>query len=62
MVGELQYDAVGTWSKIMIKDNKMTVIVFDNPLNRERILDVGVTGGNIFDGFTFKQIKKSIGK
>lgn len=45
----------GEWFSVSIEKNIMTVIVLPNHNNSSRYLFVGLTAGDIFDSFSFKQ-------
>lgn len=52
-------NAIGKWSSVKIEKNVMTVIVFPNNDNRNRLLKVTPTAGDIFSYFSFNQAGKN---
>lgn len=45
----------GDWFSVDIESNVLTVTISPNDSGKRRVLPVGVTAGDIFDGFTFVQ-------
>lgn len=52
-------NAIGEWSSVKIEKNVMTVSVSPNNNNRNRLLKVTPTAGDIFSYFSFNQAGKN---
>lgn len=50
------YSIASPWLTAQWKDNILTVTVKPNETGKEREMEVGVTAGDIFHTFTFKQV------